>query len=216
MLIDKEERLSGFKLKPRSIEGCLVGYMHSGKMFCIYFPLKQKVDPVRQVKFASSSYAFVDVHRPPLPSELTDTPPTIIVELRPEAPPPTIQTTTCSTQQTLPRSYHETPVQSPHPPLIEVPSPPTNILDYVEVSADELQSERHPVPTTPLAGPSTPAHNTSTSTASAHKSSKTSCLDPVPEIATLDNQSYLTREHKQTQGYSKHCFLRFVVEPTTD
>ena len=49
--IDKEKRPSGSKLEPRSIEGRLVGYTDSGKMFRIYYPLKHKVDTVRQVKF---------------------------------------------------------------------------------------------------------------------------------------------------------------------
>ena len=49
--IDKEKRLSGSKLEPRSIEGRLVGCTDSGKMFRIYFPLKHKVDTVQQVKF---------------------------------------------------------------------------------------------------------------------------------------------------------------------
>ena len=111
-------------------------------MFRIYFPLQHKVDTVRQVKFEPSSYTSVDIHTPPLPSDLADNPPTIIQELRPETPPPTTQTTTPSTQQTLPGSYPETPAQSRHPSLIEVPSPPTNIQDYLEVSDDELESER--------------------------------------------------------------------------
>ena len=75
--------------------------------------------------------------------------------------------TTPFMQQTLPVSYTETPVQSRHPPLSEVPSPPTNIQDYLKVSDDELESERDSVPTNPIAGLSTPAPNTSTSTSSA-------------------------------------------------
>ena len=92
--IDKEKPLSGSKLEPRSIEGRLVGYMNSGKMFRIYFTLKHKVDTVRQVKFEPSSYTSVDVHTPPIPYELADNPPTILQELRPETPPLTTQTTT--------------------------------------------------------------------------------------------------------------------------
>ena len=45
--IDKEKRSSGSKLEPRSIEGRLIGYADSDKMFRIYFPLKHKVDTVR-------------------------------------------------------------------------------------------------------------------------------------------------------------------------
>ena len=122
-------------------------------MFRIHFPLKHKVDTVRQVKFEPSSYTSVDVHRPPPPSDLADTPPTIIQEVHPGIPPPTTQTTTPSTQQTLPGSYPETPVQSRHPPLIEVPSPATNIQDDLLVCDDEVESERDSVPTNPIAGP---------------------------------------------------------------
>ena len=167
--IDKEKRPSGSKLETRSIERCLVGYADSGKMFCIYFPLKHKVDTVRQVKFEPSCNISVDVYIPPLPSDVADNAPTIIQELRPETPPPTTQTTTSSTQQTLPSSYPETPVQSRHPPLIEVPSPPTNIPESLEASDDELESDRDSVPTNPIAGPSTPPRNTSTRTPSAPK-----------------------------------------------
>ena len=184
-------------------------------MLRIYFPLTHKVDTVRHVKFESSSCTYVDAQTPPLPSDLADTPPTIIQELRPETPPPTTQTTTPSTQQTLPGSYPETPVQSRHPPLIEVPSPPTNIQDYLEVSDDELESERDSVPTNPIAGPSTPLRNTSTSTPSPPKSFKTARLDEFPETPKLPYKSYPKRDHKQTQGYSEHGFVRLVVEPTT-
>ena len=44
--IDKEKRISGFILEPRSLEAHLLGYTDSGKMFRIYFPLKHKVDTV--------------------------------------------------------------------------------------------------------------------------------------------------------------------------
>ena len=49
--IDKEKRPFCSKLEHTSIEGRLVGYTDTGKMFRIYFPLKHKVDTVRQVKF---------------------------------------------------------------------------------------------------------------------------------------------------------------------
>ena len=173
-------------------------------MFRMYFPVKYKVDTVRQVKFEPSSYVSVDVHTPPLPSDLADTMPTIIQELRPETPPPTTQTTTPSTQQTLPGSYSETPVQSRHPPLIEVPSPPSNVPDYPEVSDDELESERDSVLTNTIAGPSTTPRNTSTSTPSAPKSSKIDRFDEVPETPKLDYKSYSKRVRQQTQPYSEH------------
>ena len=87
--MDKEKPPSGSKLNPRSIEGRLVGYADCGKMFSIYFPLKYKADKERQVKFWPSSYTSVDVHTPPLPSDLGDTLATIIQELCPKTPPPT-------------------------------------------------------------------------------------------------------------------------------
>ena len=43
-------------------------------------------------------------------------------------------------EQTLRGSYPATLVQSRHPPLSEVTSPPTNIQDYDEVYDDELES----------------------------------------------------------------------------
>ena len=114
--------------------------------------------------------------------------------MRPETPPPTTQTTTPSTQQTLPGSYPETPVKCRHPPLSEVPSPPTNIQDYLEVSDDELRSERDSVRSNPIAGPSTPPRTTSTSTPSAPKSSKTALCDEVPETPQLDYKPYHRRD----------------------
>ena len=48
---NKEKRTSGSKVEPRLIEGRLVGYTDSGKMFAIYFSLNHKVDTVAQVKF---------------------------------------------------------------------------------------------------------------------------------------------------------------------
>ena len=188
--IDKEKRTAGYKLEPNSIKGRLVGYTDSGKMFRIYFPLKDKLGTVRQVKFEPSSYTSVDVHTPPLSSDLADNPPTIIQELGPETPPPTTQSTTPSTQQTLPNSYAEPAVQAWHLPLIEVPSPATNIQDYLEVSDDELELERDSVPTNAIAGPSTPPRNTSTSTPSAPKSFKTARFDEVPETTKLAYKSY--------------------------
>ena len=85
-----------------------------------------------------SSYISVDVHIPPLPSDLAENPPTIIQELRPATPPATTLTTRPSTQQTLPGSYPETPVQSRHPSVIEVPSPASNIQDYLEVQTTNV------------------------------------------------------------------------------
>ena len=118
-------------------------------------------------------------------------------------------------QQTLPESYPETPVQSRHPPLIEVPSPPANMQDYLEVGDDKLESERDSVPPNPIAGPSTPPHHTSTSMPSAPKSFKTARFDEVPETPKLDYKSHHKRERKQMLGYSEHGLARLVVEPTT-
>ena len=139
--IDEDKRSSGSNLEPRSIEGRLIGYTDSGKMFRIDFSLKYKVDTVREVKFEASSYTSVDGHTPPLPSDFADNPATIMQELRSATSPPTIETTTPSTQQTLPGSYTETRVQCRHPPLFEGSSPATNIQDCLEVTYDELESE---------------------------------------------------------------------------
>ena len=146
-------------------------------MFRIYSPLKHKADTVRQVKFEPSSNTSVHVHTPPLPADHADNPPTIIQELRPETTPPTTQTTTSSMKQTLPGSYPVAPVHSRHPPRIDVPCLPANIQDYLEVSDDELESQGDSVPTNTIAGPSTPPGNTSTSTPSVPKVSKTAGFD---------------------------------------
>ena len=93
------------------MEGCLVGSTDSDNIFRMYFTLKYTVDTAQHVKFELSCYASVDVHPPTLPADLADIQATIIQEVRPETPPPTTQTTTASTHQTLPGSYSETPVQ---------------------------------------------------------------------------------------------------------
>ena len=105
------------------------------------------------------------------------------------------------------------PVQSTHPPLIDVASPPTNILDYLQVFDIELESERDSVPTNPIGGPATPPGNTSTSTPSSSKAYKTAGFDDVPEPPQLEYKSYTSRDRKHTQGYSEHGFARLVVEP---
>ena len=130
-------------------------------MFYIYLPHKHKVGTVGQITCKPSSYTSVDIHIPPLPSDITDTPATIIQELHPETAPPTKETTTPVMQQTLPGSYPRMPVQFRHPPLIEVPSAPTNIHAYVEVSDDELESCPNSVTTDTIAGPLTTPHNSS-------------------------------------------------------
>ena len=95
---------------------------------------------------------------------------------------------------------------------MEVPLLSTNIPAYLVVSDDELESERDSVPTNPIAGPSTPPRNTSTSTPSAPKSSNIARFEEVPETAKLDLKSHLKREHKQTQPYSLYGFARLVLE----
>ena len=107
------------------------------------------------------------------------------------------------------------PVQSRHPPLIEVRSPATNMQDYLEVSDAELESERDSVSTNPIAGPSTPTRYTYTSTPSAPKSCKTARFYEVTETPKLEYKSYSNRDHKLTQRYSEHGFARLVVDPTT-
>ena len=117
--------------------------------------------------------------------------------------------------QTRTSSYTETLVQSQHPPLIDVPSPATDIPGYLVISNDELESERDSIPTNPIPGASTPPRNTSTSVPAAHNSSKTACGDEVPETTKLDHESHYKREREQTQHYSEHGFGRLVVVPTT-
>ena len=165
-----KQRVSGFKLEPVSIEQSLVGYADSGKMFRMYLPRKNKVDTVPQVTCHPSSYSTRDVHTPPIPSNLADTSPPIIQQLRSQTLQPRTQTITSFLQQTLPGSYLEVPVLCQHPTLIEVQAPATHIEDYLEVADNEFESQRDSVPTNPIADPSTPPRNPATSMPSAHKS----------------------------------------------
>lgn len=213
--MDKHKCTSGYKLASRSREGLLVGYGDSDKMFSINFARKHKVDTVRPVKFQGLSHTAVVVHTPPLPRDLADNTTTTNQELPPEIPPPVRQTIISSTQQTLPESDPEMPVQFRHPALIELTSAATNIQDYLEVSDDERELESDSVATNPVAGAATPHHNTSTSTASAPKSSKTAFFDEVPQSPKLNHDSYAKGERTQTRLYSEHKFARLVAEPTT-
>ena len=175
--IDDEKGQCCYKLEARSIASRLIGYMDAGKLFGIPFPLKHKANTVRQFEFEVSSNTSVDVHSTPLPSDLADNPRTIIQELRTETPPPTIHATTTSTQPTVPSTYPEGPVQARYPPLIEVLSPTTNMLDSLEVFGDERKSEGDSVTTNPIAGPSPARRDTSTSITSAQHSNKTARFD---------------------------------------
>jgi len=62
--IPEEKRAAGSKLDPYALEGHLVGYMESTRMFHVYIPSQHKADAYRQVKFEPSSYTSVDIHTP--------------------------------------------------------------------------------------------------------------------------------------------------------
>ena len=98
---------------------------------------------------------------------------------------------------------------------MEVRSSPVNIQDHHEVSDDELESARDSATTNPIAGPSTPPRNTSTTMPYASKLCKTARLYEVPETPKLANKSFPKRDRTQTQRYSKHGCERLVVGPTT-
>ena len=155
------------------------------------------------------------MHTPPLRCDGADTPPTIIHELRPETTPPTIQTTTSYMHRPISGSCAEMPVQSRHPLLIEVQSAPTHMQVYLQVSAQELESERDSVTTNTIACPSTPRRNTCTAKPSPDKISKPAQFDEVSETTNLNYRSCHKREHQQTPRYSKHGSVRLVVLPTT-
>ena len=57
--------------------------------------------------------------------------------------------------------------------------------EYLEVSDNELESERDSDPTNPIAGPWTPPQNTSISMPSAHKSSNSTPFDAVSVTTKL-------------------------------
>ena len=63
---------------------------------------------------------------------------------------------------------------------------PQYMQDYLEGYDDELESKRDSAPTNPIACPSTSPCNRSTSTPSAHKSSKIASFDEVSETPKLD------------------------------
>lgn len=111
--------------------------------------------------------------------------------------------------------YSDTLVPCRYPPLMKVPSLPTKIHNYLKVSDAKLQSDRDCVPTNRIAGLSSPSHNTSTTTSSALKLSKTARFVAVPATAKLKNKLYLQTERKQIQRYSVHGFATLVAEPTT-
>ena len=192
--IDKAKRPSSFKLETIFIAVHLVGYADSCKICCIYFSRNDKVDTVWRLTWEPSSYTSLDVYTPPLSSHLADYPPTIIHDFPSETLPTTTQTTASYMQQTSPVSYPETPLQARHPPLMEVPSPATNIQEYLEFSDDDPASERDSVLTTPIAGPTTRHHNSCTGTPSATKlfkmlaSMKVNKLQSLTTSDTLNNR----------------------------
>jgi len=146
--IPEEKRAPGSKLDARALEGHLVGYMESTRMFCIYIPSQHKVDAYRQVKFELSSYTSVDIHTPRPASDQADQhilppdhhrPTSPSDQLQSEATQQQQQTTTQSSSQ-FPGSYLETPVKpssssAPLPPptrrpLAPLEPPPEDFLDY--------------------------------------------------------------------------------------
>jgi len=197
--IPEEKRAVGSKLDAHALEGYLIGYMETTRIFRIYIPSQHKVDAYRQVKFEPSSYTSVDIHTPTPTSNNADQqilphdhsrPTSPSDQLQSEVTQPQQQTTTQSSSQ-FPGSYPETLVKpsssAPPPPLLRrtlVPpeSPPRDFLDYTRDSNSE--SERGP--DNPLPGASTPPHqSTSTRTPVAPKSSQTKDFDTVPETPKL-------------------------------
>lgn len=167
--MNMEKCPSGYKLEPRFIEAYLIGYADSSKRLAFFWPLKYNVDTVRYVKLEPASYTSVDVRTLPLPCDLADNLATIIQELRPETPLPITETTTASTLQTLTGSNPVTPLQSPHPSPIEVPSPATHIQEHLQAANDTLEPKRDSVATNPIAGALTRLYKTSTRMLSAPK-----------------------------------------------
>jgi len=62
--IPEEKRAAGSKLDTHALEGHLIRYMESTRIFCVYIPSQHKVDAYRQVKFKLSSYTSVDIYTP--------------------------------------------------------------------------------------------------------------------------------------------------------
>jgi len=62
--IPEEKRAAGSKLDARTLEGYLIGYMETTRMFRVYILSQHKVDAYRQVKFEPSSYISINIHTP--------------------------------------------------------------------------------------------------------------------------------------------------------
>jgi hypothetical protein len=169
-------------------------------MFRIYIPSQHKVDTYRQVKFEpSSSYTSVDVHYPPLPSDIADDPTTTNQPLRPDSP--------------------TTPEKSTAP-AISPPSPPENIKEYQFFSEDDYETERDTPTPTPSAPPSTPPRRTSANTPAAPKTTRTKRPSQLTDTPRLDYENYpqprmSTRQSKAPDRYSQSGWARLVAEPNS-
>jgi len=170
--IPEEKRAEGSKLDARALEGHLVGYTETTRMFRVYIPSQYKVDAYRQVKFEPSYYTSVDIHTPrPTPNNADQQilphdysrPTSPSDQLQSEVTQQQQQQTTTQSSSQFPGSYPETPVKPsssalPPPPLrctlVPPDTPPRDFLDYTQDSDSE--SERDPPD--PLPGPSTPPH----------------------------------------------------------
>ncbi|MHB8545134.1 MAG: DDE-type integrase/transposase/recombinase, partial [Leptospirales bacterium] len=198
--IPEEKRTAGSKLNPRALEGRLVGYTDSGHMFRIYIPSQHKVDTYRQVKFEpSSSYTSVDVHYPPLPSDIADDPTSTAQPLRPDSP---------------------TTPQKSTAPAISPPSPPENTEEYQSFSEDDYETERDTPTPTPSAGPSTPPRRTSANTPAAPKTIRTKKPAELTDTPRLDYENYpqprmSQRQSKAPDRYSQSGWARLVAEPNS-
>jgi len=62
--ISEEKPAARSKLDIRAVEGHLVGYTKTTRMFRVYIPSQHKIDAYRQVKFELSSYTSFDIHTP--------------------------------------------------------------------------------------------------------------------------------------------------------
>ena len=205
--IDKAKRPSSFKLETIFIPLLLVGDADSRNICCIYFWRNDKVDTVWRLTWQPLSYTSIDVCTPPLSSHLPDYPPTVIQDFPSKTLPTTTQTTTSYMQQTSPVSYPETPLQARHPPLIEVPSPATNIQEYLEFSDDDPASDRDSVLTTPIPGPTTRHNNTCTRTPSATKLFKMLASMKVHKLQSLTTSDPLNNRVKSLNPTLRMHFL---------
>src|SRR5205807_8969652 len=119
--IPEESRKPGTKLQPRAIEGYLVGYTSSTKIYRIYIPLQHKISETRQLHWTTKTITPLEPMDPPTIPETFAT-----------IHPPSFPIATQSQNEPKETEQDETPKET----TVEVhpPPPPDNPEEYVRPS----------------------------------------------------------------------------------